>query len=449
MITILGAGLAGLSCSFHLGHEKCIIFEGNTYAGGHSYSHHRAGFVWDEGPHVSFTKHAYVRDLFEESVQGDLLEYSTLVGNYFQDVWIPHPAQSNLFAVPEPYRTACLDDFLKTRGAVGEEKVLLNYADWLQQAFGDTFTRIFSAPYTRKYWTCEPSNLTTDWVGERIFYPDIEIVKQGFLEPPRTTTHYISTVRYPSRGGYISFGNRLLQGASINFGHIVDRIDLEKKLVHFTNGKEHHYTKLINTLPLPVFIRCATNAPPNVRQAAECLSCTSLLLVNVTANHSARQPYHWLYVYDEDKLSTRVNQLELLCPNNVPVGKTGLQVEVYSSRYRPFHCSHAEIAGTVVGELQEMGLIHAAESVHTQFIPYANIIFDHSRREAQETILNWLERYGLQRESDDLEPMTNWKQHAGVGLGVVTLAGRFGQWKYFWSDDCVLRGQSIANYDQK
>ena len=73
MITILGAGFAGLaclSCSYHLGQENCILFDCDANAGGHSYSHQRDGFVWDEGPHVSFSKHPYVRDLLEESVQG-------------------------------------------------------------------------------------------------------------------------------------------------------------------------------------------------------------------------------------------------------------------------------------------------------------------------------------------------------------------------------------------
>jgi len=29
-------------------------------------------------------------------------------------------------------------------------------------------------------------------------------------------------------------------------------------------------------------------------------------------------------------------------------------------------------------------------------------------------------------------------------MGQLILAGRFAQWKYYWSDDCVLRGKFIA-----
>lgn len=443
MITILGAGLAGLSCSYHLGHENCILFERNSYAGGHIHSYHRDGFVWDEGPHVSFTKHPYVRDLFEQSVQGELQEYPARVSNYFQGAWIPHPAQSNLFAVPEPYRSACLNDFLLSRNTVGENKVPANYAEWLQQAFGDTFATTFPTEYTRKYWTRDPSELTTDWVGQRVFYPDVETVLKGYREPPSVPTHYISSVRYPSRGGFIAFAAKLQGGARIHFEHTVTSVDLSARLITFSNGRQHRYEKLINTLPLPEFIRLAANVPAGIKQAAETLSCSSLLLVNVTANHPARQPYHWLYVYDGDKFSTRINHTELLSPNNAPIGKTGIQVEVYASRYKPFQASHAQIAEAVVDELKEMGLINEPESVHTHFIPYANVIFDHPRSEAQNSILNWLQSFGLEREEDDLEPMTKWDQTNIQRLGSLALAGRFGQWKYFWTDDCVLRGKQL------
>lgn len=60
--------------------------------------------------------------------------------------------------------------------------------------------------------------------------------------------------------------------------------------------------------------------------------------------------------------------------------------------------------------------------------------------------LEWLEQFGLTRENDDLEPMTNWseKEQENIKFGKIILAGRFGQWKYFWTDDCVLRGKTIG-----
>ena len=126
-ISIIGSGIAGLSCSYHAGHENCILFEKNKYFGGHLYSHKVDGFVWDEGPHISFTKHDYVRDLFEKSTKGDYFEFESNVANFFQGNWIPHPAQSNLYAIPEELKNQCVKDFLDARKKIKPNYKIKNY----------------------------------------------------------------------------------------------------------------------------------------------------------------------------------------------------------------------------------------------------------------------------------------------------------------------------------
>ena len=113
MYTILGAGLAGLSCAYHLGHEQCKIFEQHDYVGGHIHSEQSGGFTWDEGPHVSFTKSDYVRQLFDDGI--DVLKYPVHPVNYYQGTWIDHPAQTNLYVLPEALKQACVSDFLAIR----------------------------------------------------------------------------------------------------------------------------------------------------------------------------------------------------------------------------------------------------------------------------------------------------------------------------------------------
>jgi protoporphyrinogen oxidase len=167
-------------------------------------------------------------------------------------------------------------------------------------------------------------------------------------------------------------------------------------------------------------------------------------LVNIRARGPSRHPHHWLYVYDEDKLSTRITQTHLLSPRNVQDGSIGIQVEVYASPYRPFTSSYEEMSTRVVSEVLEMGLATDIEAVHINFIPYANVIYDHARRQNQDTIFKWLENSGLNREPDDLDPMTNWNERPSNTLGRLSLAGRFAQWKYYWTDDCILRGKSFA-----
>lgn len=447
MITVLGAGLTGLSISHHL-NNKCILYEKNTYAGGHIHSEYIDGFTWDEGPHVSFTNNEYVKKLFEYNTNNEVLAYPVKTTNYFKGSWIPHPAQSNLFAVPQPLRDYCLKDFLTARKNYPNDFVPQNYAQWLDFSFGSEFSKTFPSAYTRKYWTTDPLNMTTNWVGSRVFFPDIEIVKQGYLAPPAEETHYVKNVRYPKYGGYISFAKKMIEKANVQFNASLAAIDFSTKRITFTNGNEISFDKLVSTIPLPILIE-KSNAPSHIKKAASELNCTSALLINVTAGHTTQRPENWIYVYDEDKYSTRINCTELLSPYNAPLGKTGIQVEVYFSRYRPIMNEPAFIAKKVCEELIEMGLIQSQQSietVHTKWIQWANIIYDHAREEAQNTILKWLEGYGLMRETDDLAPMTDWESRFAdpFQLGDIILAGRFGQWKYYWTDDCILRGLLIS-----
>lgn len=455
MILVLGAGLSGLSASYHLGHDKCQLLEKQHRPFGHIGSEQRDGFTWDQGPHVSFTKHDYVRRLFEEGVDGRFDEIEVKVSNYFRGHWIDHPAQTSLHQVPEPVRGECLASFLSTRAnsTTSGTAIADNYQQWLDLAFGPVFASTFPSVYTRKYWTRDASELATGWIGDRILYPNVEDVREGSQRALNRSMHYITKVRYPQSGGYQSFAARLAQGSRIRYGADVASIDLSERSVWLGDGERIDYSRLVNTLPLPQFINACRNVPARVREAARALSCTQLLLVNVAAPHTTRRPEHWIYVYDEDMLATRINCTERLAASNAPAGWTGVQAEVYFSRHRPLPLAPQAVGARVEDELIEMGLIDpalfpASQATHRHIVhaPWANVIFDRDTAPALDMIWSWLEGHGLRREPDDVSPLTKWDDALPLGNGEATLsmAGRFGQWKYFWTDDCVLRGRQLA-----
>ena len=67
-----------------------------------------------------------------------------------------------------------------------------------------------------------------------------------------------------------------------------------------------------------------------VSKASQLLQCTSLKVINITGEYNKNRDYSWIYVYDIEKLSTRVSFIEKLSKNNVKKNKTGMQVEVYN-----------------------------------------------------------------------------------------------------------------------
>jgi len=420
-VSILGAGISGLSTSFHAGHDNCVLYEAKPRYGGHIFSFVRDGFTWDDGPHVLFTDSEYVKQLFADGVDGEFEERAPEVTNYYRGHWIDHPAQSNLYQIPEPLRTQCLESFLEARAH--ELKKPANYEEWLHQAFGRVFADTFPAAYTRKYWTTDPVNLGTDWIGARIYYPSVDDVKGGYKGPLGKSTYWVKRFRYPSRGGFLSFARKLADGAQIQYEKTLERIHFGKRRMKFSDGFQTEYGTLVSTLPLPVLIRCSEDAPDKVREAAEQLRTTQLLLVDVAAKHPAKRKHHWVYIYDEDKLGTRITITENLSPYNAPESCTGMSVEVCGSAYKPLPCDHEEVARKVKDELLEMGLLESLDAViytNVRFVPWGQVIFDHNRKNALQLINAFLDSVGIMR------------------------VGRYAEWKYAMTHDCVLKAKHEA-----
>ena len=424
-VTILGAGIAGIAVSFHVGHDHCVMYESDERYGGHIYSAVENGFVWDDGPHVQFTKSDYVRETWAEAVDGEFEEVPAAVVNYYQGHWIDHPAQSNLYQVPEPLRSQCIESFLQARRDLDERQRPANYEEWIQQAFGKVFADTFPAAYTRKYWTTDPANLGTDWIGKRVYYPKIEDVLQGAKGPLGKDTYWVGRWRYPSHGGFYAYARKFVEGARIEYHKKLVRINFKKRAMAFEDGTQTNYASLVSTIPLPTLIECAEDAPADVREAASLLRSTRMYLVRLAVNHPTVRKEPWLYVYDEDKLTVRVSIQENFAPSNAPPGKTGISVEVCGSDYNPLPSDPRAVGQTVQNELIEMGLIEraeAVESVTVNYCPSGQVIYDHNRRPALETINAFLDRMGVIR------------------------AGRYSQWGYLMTHDCFLRGKKVAEH---
>jgi hypothetical protein len=216
-ITVLGGGISGLATSYFVGHDKCVILEADPHYGGHVYSEEAGGCIWDDGPHVSYTKNESIKQLFSELVEGEFEEVQAEVVNFYRGLWVDHPAQSNLYQVPEPLRTRCLKSFLDSRAQlVNGLPAPVNYKEWIDQAFGPVFADTFPAAYTRKYWTREPADLGTDWIGKRVYYPKVEDVTAGAKAALGRSTYWVNFWRYPSKGGFFTYTHS--HGAHIEYG---------------------------------------------------------------------------------------------------------------------------------------------------------------------------------------------------------------------------------------
>ena len=70
-IVVLGSGMAGFGAAYRLHAEGVtpVMYDKNAYYGGHTASFRSdSGFLFDIGPHISFTKDPRIQEIFAESV---------------------------------------------------------------------------------------------------------------------------------------------------------------------------------------------------------------------------------------------------------------------------------------------------------------------------------------------------------------------------------------------
>jgi protoporphyrinogen oxidase len=427
-IRILGTGMAGFGAAHRLRQEgydgELVMYDKNPYIGGHTASFESDdGFIFDDGPHISFTDDERLQDLFAKNIDHEYETLKASVNNYWQGHWIKHPAQCNLHGLPSDLIVDIIDDFVDAKHQSNGE--IENYEEWLYAKFGETFAETFPMVYGKKYHTVEAKNMDIDWLGPRLYQPDLQEVLKGALKPSTPDVHYVDKFRYPTNHGFVHYLEKFKRLADINLNHKVTSIDAKNKLIRFENGKTVEYEEVISSIPLPELVtNIIENVPDEVVEAGEKLACTSCILVNIGVDRPDFTDAVWTYFYDPDIIFTRLSFPHLMSPNNVPPGCGSIQAEIYySDKYRPVDRKPTDCIEPTITDLKRCGLIKEDDEVihkSADFIKYANVIFDLDRKEAVKLVHNYLDDIGIH------------------------YCGRYGDWGYMWTDQAFRSGEESA-----
>jgi protoporphyrinogen oxidase len=424
-ICVLGTGMAGFGAAYGLREagRNAILFDKQAHYGGHTASFLYEGrYTFDEGPHVSFTKDERIRGILADAVDQQYEVLRTKVSNYWKGYWIKHPAQVNLHGLPPELVIRIITDYVQAKQQPPRE--ICNYEDWLRASFGNTFAETFPMEYTIKYHTTSAGNLSTDWIGPRLYQASLEEILRGALVAGTADVHYIEGFRYPSRGGFVSYLRRFMEEANVRLDHEVVSIDPRRREIRFANGSVGEYSGLISSMPLPELIPAIAGTPADVLDAAGRLACSEVVIVNLVVDRADLIDAHWTYFYDQDIFFTRISAPHLQSPRNVPSGCGSLQVECYySKKYRPLDRTPEECIEPVVRDLKRVGLLRETDRIlfrNTMYLRYANVIFDLERAEALKTVHGYLDDLG------------------------IAYCGRYGDWRYIWTDESFLSGERAA-----
>lgn len=420
--------MAGLGAGYILASEGATFscYDKNGYIGGHTRSlRYPGGFVFDEGGHISFTKHDHVKEILAQNVREGFEESTLEIDNYWHGLRIPHPVQTNLHDLPSDLIVRVIADFVEASSQPAPDPTTQNYEQWLHSTYGKTFAETFPIVYGTKYHTTTMDRLVTDWIGPRMYRPNLEEVLTGAIAGARAPAqHYVDTFRYPSHGGFVSYLEPFADAFDIRLNHEVVSVHPGEKRLQFADGTETTYSSLVSSIPLPALVPLIEGAPADVLDAAGTLAFTTAALFNIAVDREDLSDTAITYFYDEDIPFSRVNLPHMFSPHNAPAGCGVIQAEIYfSDKYKPLTSDPATYYPEVLSHLKRCGFIKEDDKIllqETSINRYANVIYDVDRAAAVKTV------------------------HAFLDESNIHYCGRYGEWDHAWTDQAFISGEEAA-----
>ncbi len=415
-VIVLGGGIAGLAAARASG---AAVYEAEATAGGTCRSKQVDGFTFDYGIHVLQTDDPVVHDVLDD-VGVRLASHERVAHIYSHNTYTAYPFQVNTAGLPLSLRARCLWEYLRR----GRFSTTDNYEQWIYKTVGKGFGRTFLIPYSEKFWTVHPRRMTHEWTANRVPRASTWQVLRGALISAQTRVGSNAYFQYPRHGaGYGAMTTLMSESLDeVHLNHRATRIDTAGRRVEFNHGQAVvRYEAMISTIPLPVLVEMASDAPEAVRRAAGLLRCNSIFVVNLGIDRPDLSGGHWAHFPEKDVSFFRISYPHKFEPGMAPEGMSSVAAEVAYSRYRPL--DESTIADRVVEDLIRVKAIRASDRVavlDTIDIKFGYVIYDTNRAAAVRAIHDWL-------ESVSIYP-----------------TGRYGRWEYLWSHEALLAGMATA-----
>lgn len=415
---VIGAGMAGLGAYF--ADNEINIYESRNSPGGLCDGFEIDGFYFDQAVHLSFSDNLFIKETFCK----DYIKHQPESLSWFHEKWLRHPAQNNLYPCEVEEKIKAIEGF------VNREKVIntTNFELWAKSQYGYWLYDNMFKPYNEKYWCIDLSKLGTRWIGNRIYRPSLEEILYGSYTQETPNTYYAKEMRYPIKGRYLSFLDKIIQKAEnekrIKYQKKVVKIDTGTKSISFESGETIKYDCIYSSIPMTEIVKIVDGVPDYILKKTEELEYTSIALVSFGFNRVIDFDRIWFYIYDKDIYAARAHLPSLKSVNNVPKEKSSIQFEIYfnskkkmiSSRDCIDNCKYA---------LKKLKIASNEDIVLEDFrvVPYGNVIFKNGTEEISNEIRKFLSKR-------DIIPI-----------------GRFGRWEYLWSDQAFLSGYNAVKED--
>lgn len=436
LTVIIGAGLTGLSCAYHLGRDYFIVEKENEPGGIVRTQTRRTAqgdFYCDGTGHWLHLRNPYMQQLVPKLLPGGLVEHERKAVIFSKGVFTPYPFQANTYGLPREVVLDCLLGLLKAKHpedfkTAAPEGRPRNFREWIVRHFGEGICTHFMVPYNEKLLGVKLDELAPEYAERFIPQPSVEDVIKGALGFSRESLGYNAKFVYPREGGIGSLPRAFEKSLAVKplYGTRMEHVDLSAKTAALSNGETVRYDHLVNTMPLPRFLDMLDELPADVRESAAKLRATTVHYfdIGVRGPGAEASDYHWIYVPESDFVFYRAGSYSAVHRDAAPAGCRSYYVEM--------SCGVTELLNDVEGlkkrvltDLRRLGVLADEDEIvfmELCKIPYAYVIFDKYYEQARDTVLNFLAARNVQT------------------------CGRWGGWNYGGMEDAMIEGKKAAEW---
>lgn len=324
-VTILGAGLSGISLAYFLQNNSQIehidIIEKDDDIGGLCRSLHKDRYTWDIGPHILFSKDKEMLELMISvlSAKNDLKRSNQII---YKSRWVQYPFENDLSKLPEDDLNYCLTSFLNNpyRNYIPE-----NMLQFFLKTFGEGITNTYLRPYNEKIWKYDPAFMDTQMV-ERIPQPtNEEIMRSANGETVDGYTHQLY-FHFPQNEGIQAvvkgFAKKLANKCSVHLNSEVVRVSKQKivenethqcnYIVEARNGDIYKSDLVISTIPIQELTDAYTDSTEEVKKCVADLHYNSIIIAFVKTKDDLSGDNFAFMNPEKDIIFHRISKMDFL-----------------------------------------------------------------------------------------------------------------------------------------
>ncbi len=429
---ILGAGLTGLSCAYHLKDGYLLVEKENEPGGMVRTRVRHGGFLCDGTGHWLHLRTPAMKELVSKILPGQLAEHERKAVVHLRGVFTPYPFQANTYGLPREVVLECLLGLLKARhpedfGLNTPGAPPRNFRESVERLFGEGICKHFMVPYNEKLMAVKLEEISATYADRFIPRPSLEDVVKGAMGFSRESLGYNARFVYPRAGG-ISALPRALAKALLHppqYETTVQRVDAGRRTATLATGEEIRYQHLVNTMPLKNFLEVVTDAPADIRETAAKLRATTVHYfdIGVRGPGDIGSQHHWIYFPEPEYVFYRVGSYSAVHSGAAPSGCRSYYVEMSGGAAMELLQRPDELKAHVLADLRRARVLSSADEIlfmELCRIPHAYVIFDADYESCRKTVLDYLGQNGIQS------------------------GGRWGGWNYGGMEDALLEGKAAA-----